>query len=174
MTEFHVATQEFLGFGLEVSIDDYLQARRRRFLYVRSMDQLLGQNGLLLTPSVASEGWPADGRLTADDEVHGLPAARLFDGRAEHNGQLGDQRPLREAGDGTALRPADHRAAFSRLPIARHRERYRIGLPLGTHCARLRAAGLGPRRLTRRRAPLAPHDQRKGQSSGVRHQRWVA
>lgn len=73
MTEFHVATQEFLGFGLQVSIDDYLQARRRRFLYVRSMDQLLGQNGLLLTPSVASEGWLADGRLTADDEVHGLP-----------------------------------------------------------------------------------------------------
>jgi Asp-tRNA(Asn)/Glu-tRNA(Gln) amidotransferase A subunit family amidase len=73
LTEFHVATQGFLGFGLEVSIDDYLQARRRRFLYVRSMDQLLGQNGLLLTPSVASEGWLADGRLTADDEVHGLP-----------------------------------------------------------------------------------------------------
>jgi Asp-tRNA(Asn)/Glu-tRNA(Gln) amidotransferase A subunit family amidase len=73
MSEFHVGTQEFLDYGLNVSIDDYLDARRRRFLYVRSMDQLLGQNGLLLTPSVASDGWLADGRLTANDDVHGLP-----------------------------------------------------------------------------------------------------
>jgi Asp-tRNA(Asn)/Glu-tRNA(Gln) amidotransferase A subunit family amidase len=73
MSEFHLATQEFLGTGLDVSIDTYLESRRRRFLYVRSMDQLLGQNGLLLTPSVASEGWLADGRLDADAQVHGLP-----------------------------------------------------------------------------------------------------
>jgi Asp-tRNA(Asn)/Glu-tRNA(Gln) amidotransferase A subunit family amidase len=73
MNEFHPATQEFLGTGLDVSIDTYLESRRRRFLYVRTMDQLLGQNGLLLTPSVASEGWLADGRLDAGALVHGLP-----------------------------------------------------------------------------------------------------
>jgi Asp-tRNA(Asn)/Glu-tRNA(Gln) amidotransferase A subunit family amidase len=73
MGEFHVATREFLGTGLEVTIDDYLGARRRRYHYVRTMDELLGQNGLLLTPSVASEGWLADGRLAPDVEVHGLP-----------------------------------------------------------------------------------------------------
>ncbi len=71
--EFHVGTQEFLANGLEVSIDQYLHSRRRRFLYVRTMDELLGEDGLLLTPSVASEGWLADGRLTANDDVHGLP-----------------------------------------------------------------------------------------------------
>jgi Asp-tRNA(Asn)/Glu-tRNA(Gln) amidotransferase A subunit family amidase len=74
MNEFHVATREFLGTGLDVSIDAYLESRRRRFLYVRTMDQLLGQNGLLLTPSVASEGWLADGSLDDSAQVHALPA----------------------------------------------------------------------------------------------------
>ena len=73
MGDFHVSTQEYLGVGLNVTIDEYLSARRRRYLYVRTMDQLLGENGLLLTPTVASEGWLADGRLDADSAVHGLP-----------------------------------------------------------------------------------------------------
>jgi Asp-tRNA(Asn)/Glu-tRNA(Gln) amidotransferase A subunit family amidase len=73
MGEFHVATQEYLTTGLSVSIDEYLAARRRRFLYVRTVDELLGENGLLLTPTVASDGWLADGRLGADAVVHGLP-----------------------------------------------------------------------------------------------------
>jgi len=72
MADFHVATQEFLTTGLGVRIDDYLAARRRRYLYVRKMDQLLGDHGLLLTPSVASEGWLADGRMSASSEVRGL------------------------------------------------------------------------------------------------------
>ena len=71
--EFHVATQEYLTTGLAVSIDDYLAARRRRYLYVRTMDELLGDDGVLLTPTVASEGWLADGRLDARSDVHGLP-----------------------------------------------------------------------------------------------------
>ena len=73
MDEFHVATREFLLTGLEVTAPDYLAARRRRFLYVRTMDELLGDRGLLLTPTVASEGWLADGRLGDDASVHGLP-----------------------------------------------------------------------------------------------------
>jgi len=73
MDEFHVATQEYLSTGLAVSIDDYLAARRRRYMYVRTMDELLGEDGLLLTPTVASAGWLADGRLDANADVHGLP-----------------------------------------------------------------------------------------------------
>jgi Asp-tRNA(Asn)/Glu-tRNA(Gln) amidotransferase A subunit family amidase len=73
MDEFHVATQEYLTTGLAVSIDAYLAARRRRYLYVRTMDELLGDDGLLLTPTVASAGWLADGRLDAVSDVHGLP-----------------------------------------------------------------------------------------------------
>lgn len=72
MDEFHVATQEFLGAGLEVSIDDYLAARRRRYLYVRRIDHLLEGGGLLLTPTVAAEGWLADGRMNEGAEIHGL------------------------------------------------------------------------------------------------------
>ena len=72
MDEFHVATQEFLVTGLNVTIDEYLAARRRRYLYVRSLDELLSHDGLLLTPTVASEGWLADGRMNADSDVHGL------------------------------------------------------------------------------------------------------
>jgi Asp-tRNA(Asn)/Glu-tRNA(Gln) amidotransferase A subunit family amidase len=73
MDEFHVSTQEFLSTGLRVTAEEYLEARRRRFLYVRTMDELLGDDGLLLTPAVASDGWLADGRLSSTSEVHGLP-----------------------------------------------------------------------------------------------------
>jgi Asp-tRNA(Asn)/Glu-tRNA(Gln) amidotransferase A subunit family amidase len=73
MNQFHVSSQEFLTTGLNVSIEAYLEARRRRYLYVRTMDELLGENGLLLTPTIASEGWLADGRLDHDAPVHGLP-----------------------------------------------------------------------------------------------------
>lgn len=73
MDEFHVSTREFLGVGLEVSAEEYLAARRRRFEYVRTLDTLLGDDGLLLTPTVASDGWLADGRLSAESDVHGLP-----------------------------------------------------------------------------------------------------
>jgi Asp-tRNA(Asn)/Glu-tRNA(Gln) amidotransferase A subunit family amidase len=72
MDEFHVATQEFLTTGLAVTVDEYLAARRRRYLYVRRIDELLGEGGLLLTPSVAAEGWLADGRMSPDADVHGL------------------------------------------------------------------------------------------------------
>ncbi len=71
--EFHVSTQEFFAAGLEVSADEYLCARRRRYLYVRTLDELLDKGGLLLTPTVASSGWLADGRLSDDVAVHGLP-----------------------------------------------------------------------------------------------------
>jgi len=73
MDEFHVATREFLGTGLGVSVDEYLDARRRRFSYVRTLDELLGDNTLLLTPTVAASGWLADGRTRADVDVRGLP-----------------------------------------------------------------------------------------------------
>jgi Asp-tRNA(Asn)/Glu-tRNA(Gln) amidotransferase A subunit family amidase len=69
----HPATRAFMEVGLGVGIDEYLAARRRRFAYVRRIDGLLGRSGLLLTPTVASEGWDADGRLTLDGEPGMLP-----------------------------------------------------------------------------------------------------
>ena len=73
MEEFHVSTQEYLTTGLNVKAQEYLAARRRRFHFVRTMDELLGDDALLLTPTVASDGWLADGRLSEDAHVHGLP-----------------------------------------------------------------------------------------------------
>lgn len=75
--DFHVATREFLERGLATSIDDYLAARRRRYDYVRRMDELLGASGILLTPSVAASGWYADGRMEERGEVHGLAPSTL-------------------------------------------------------------------------------------------------
>ncbi|MGC2167955.1 MAG: amidase [Acidimicrobiales bacterium] len=77
MDEFHVATQEFFRSGLDVDIDDYLDARRRRYLYVRRMDQLLEGGGALLTPTVAAPGWLADGRMNEESEIHGLAPETL-------------------------------------------------------------------------------------------------
>ncbi|MGH9019855.1 MAG: amidase [Acidimicrobiales bacterium] len=74
---FHVSSREFLSDGLAVNVDDYLAAKRRRFDYVRALDELLGDDGLLLTPTVASEGWLCDGRLTPDADVHLFPAEPL-------------------------------------------------------------------------------------------------
>ena len=70
--DFHIATQEYLGVGLRVTIDEYLAARRRRFLYVRQLDELLGERGLLITPTVAAPGWLADGRMHEGAPLHGL------------------------------------------------------------------------------------------------------
>ena len=74
--EFHVATREFFETGLAATTEEYLAARRRRFGYVRRLDELLGERGLLLTPVVTSGGWPADGR-TEDGAVHGLHPSHL-------------------------------------------------------------------------------------------------
>jgi Asp-tRNA(Asn)/Glu-tRNA(Gln) amidotransferase A subunit family amidase len=51
----------FFGDGLDVTIEDYLAARRRRFGYVRALDDLLGSNGLLLSPVMAADAPPAEG-----------------------------------------------------------------------------------------------------------------
>ena len=48
--------------GLEVSLEDYLAARRRRFEYVRALDALLGRDRVLVTPTTPQQGFYADGR----------------------------------------------------------------------------------------------------------------
>ena len=59
------ATREFLGWGLATSMEDYQAARRRRFEYVRGLDELLGEDGLLLSPVMAVDAGAADGSFEA-------------------------------------------------------------------------------------------------------------
>ena len=71
----HVSSQEFFDAALGVDIEDYLAARDRRFSYIRSFDELVHGNIVLLTPTVAYAGWLADGRMPHETSVHGLPPA---------------------------------------------------------------------------------------------------
>ena len=54
----HPSAREFLLAGLEVSADDYLAARRRRFEAVARLDMLLAGGAALVTPT-----WPKRGGL---------------------------------------------------------------------------------------------------------------
>lgn len=69
----HPGARWFMEEGLRVTLDDYLAARRRRFGYVRELDELLGEDGVVLSPTIASEGWLAEGRMSASDQVGALP-----------------------------------------------------------------------------------------------------
>jgi Asp-tRNA(Asn)/Glu-tRNA(Gln) amidotransferase A subunit family amidase len=85
------SAREFLQAGLEVPIDAYLAARRRRYDAVARMDEVLGGTAALVTPSVAVAGWSPDGRVgdgptgllgpevysTAIQNMTGLPAVSL-------------------------------------------------------------------------------------------------
>ena len=60
-----------MGAALEISLDAYLDARRRRFGYVRDTDNLLGEDAVLLTPTLGYQGWLADGTLPGTSESLG-------------------------------------------------------------------------------------------------------
>ena len=51
--------------GLEIGVEEYLAARRRRFQYVRALDVLLGRDRVIVTPTTPQEGFYADGREIA-------------------------------------------------------------------------------------------------------------
>jgi len=70
----HPSARSFMAFGLGLSVDDYMAARRRRFEYVRQLDEFLGTDAVILSPTVAAIGFLADGRLTIQDEPGMLPS----------------------------------------------------------------------------------------------------
>jgi len=77
----------FLEGGLEISPETYMAARRRRFDAVRVLDELIGENGLLLSPVMASDAMRAEGPdegMTANElyvttlqNITGNPAVSL-------------------------------------------------------------------------------------------------
>jgi Asp-tRNA(Asn)/Glu-tRNA(Gln) amidotransferase A subunit family amidase len=69
----HPTTRAFMEAGMRVTVDEYVDARRRRFEYVRELDELLGDDLVIATPAVAAEGWSAEGVMPGASEP-GLPA----------------------------------------------------------------------------------------------------
>jgi Asp-tRNA(Asn)/Glu-tRNA(Gln) amidotransferase A subunit family amidase len=51
-----------LEIGKRVTLDEYIAARRRRFGFVKVLDELLGEDAVLATPTMCVEGFTADGR----------------------------------------------------------------------------------------------------------------
>jgi len=62
----------FMQDGLKVTIDEYLTARRRRFAYVRDLDDLLASDAVLIMPTNAAAGWTPDGSMP-DAATPGVP-----------------------------------------------------------------------------------------------------
>ena len=94
--ELHPATRGFLEEGLAVPFEAYLAARRRRFAYVRAMDELLGDDAVICSPVMATtacspDGIPAgadgpglgvDAYCTQTQNMTGHPAISLPAGRS--------------------------------------------------------------------------------------------
>jgi len=53
--------RDFLLGGLEVPAERYVTTRRRRFSFVRALDELLGDDGVLLSPVMADDATAAEG-----------------------------------------------------------------------------------------------------------------
>jgi len=57
--------------ALTIAPEAYMEARRRRFDYCRELDLLLGQDAVLLTPTMGLEGWRPDGTVPGTDRPAG-------------------------------------------------------------------------------------------------------
>jgi Asp-tRNA(Asn)/Glu-tRNA(Gln) amidotransferase A subunit family amidase len=64
---FSPAALAVLTWGLQVTIEEYLGARRRRFEYVRELDELLGDDCVIVSPTMPGSGFYADGRMPGND-----------------------------------------------------------------------------------------------------------
>lgn len=61
--EFDPGFQRGMEGALQLSLDQYLDARRRRFAYVKDLDVLLGKDSVLATPTLGWAGWAPDGTV---------------------------------------------------------------------------------------------------------------
>jgi Asp-tRNA(Asn)/Glu-tRNA(Gln) amidotransferase A subunit family amidase len=66
---------EQLQYGLKVDAQTYVAARARCFAYAQELDRLLDENDLLLTPTMAVEGYLCDGRLPGSEKPGSPPEA---------------------------------------------------------------------------------------------------
>ncbi len=69
----HLSTRTFLRDGLAVDAGSYLAARRRRARYVERIDTLLADGAVLVTPTIATDAWMADGSEGPGMPVRAMP-----------------------------------------------------------------------------------------------------
>jgi Asp-tRNA(Asn)/Glu-tRNA(Gln) amidotransferase A subunit family amidase len=74
--EFCPTTWTFLEEGLSTSFGDYLAANSRRFSYVRELDELLKEDVVIATPTIAAEGWLPEGPRPGFDEAS--PSSEVY------------------------------------------------------------------------------------------------
>jgi Asp-tRNA(Asn)/Glu-tRNA(Gln) amidotransferase A subunit family amidase len=63
MDLFSADFREAMEAALRIDPAAYMEARRRRFDHCRELDLLLGEDGVLLTPTMGMEGWRPDGTV---------------------------------------------------------------------------------------------------------------
>ncbi|HYG72474.1 MAG TPA: amidase [Actinomycetota bacterium] len=71
MDSFSSAFRGEMESALEITVDDYLDARRRRFDYALDLDRLLGDDAVLVCPTHGYAGWRPDGMLADGDRLPG-------------------------------------------------------------------------------------------------------
>jgi Asp-tRNA(Asn)/Glu-tRNA(Gln) amidotransferase A subunit family amidase len=69
MEEFSDDFRYAMEYALTVTLDDYLEVRRHRFLYAADLDRLLGDDTVLVTPTNGYAGWRPDGKLPDSDRA---------------------------------------------------------------------------------------------------------
>jgi Asp-tRNA(Asn)/Glu-tRNA(Gln) amidotransferase A subunit family amidase len=71
MDRFSPDYQETMTEALSIPFETYMAARRRRFDRARDLDLLLGDDAVLVMPTMCVEGFLPDGRLPGEDVVDG-------------------------------------------------------------------------------------------------------
>ena len=61
--------RDVMQWALTIAPETYMEARRRRFDYCRELDLLLGDDAVLLTPTMGMEGWRPDGTIPGTDRA---------------------------------------------------------------------------------------------------------
>jgi Asp-tRNA(Asn)/Glu-tRNA(Gln) amidotransferase A subunit family amidase len=62
LDELDPALARWMRDAMAIRVDDYLAARLRQYGYVREMDDLLGEDVVLITPTLTVDGWTLDGQ----------------------------------------------------------------------------------------------------------------
>ena len=90
-----------MAYALKIDPDEYMAARRRRFDHVRDLDLLLGDDTVLLTPTMCVEGFhpegtgpdreQADAYNTGETNITGHPSLSVPAGRCPNGIPFGLQ-----------------------------------------------------------------------------------